>query len=147
MARGGPGLILALVCCVQPLSAEEDKQWLTPRRAWGLALFGGSAVLLQKGWDFHQRADEFYALYRQASSERDAEDFFDRADNNDTKSQMSGLAATAFALAGWQLWSSGDERSEQQQYIVKSKLLGLEVEPRLELEEGRVGLRFKRRFF
>lgn len=147
MTRGGLGLILALVFCVQPLQAEEDKQWLTPRRAWGLALFGGSAVLLQKGWDFHQRADESYLLYRQASTERDAEDFFDRADNNDTKSQMSWLAATAFALAGWQLWSLGDERPERQQVVVVPKVMGLEIDPRLELEERRVGLWFKRRFF
>ena len=53
-------LLLAGLCYVKPVCGEEGDQqgWLTPRRAWGIALFSGSAVLLKKSWDFHQQANE-----------------------------------------------------------------------------------------
>lgn len=135
---------MVALLCAQPIQAAEQG-WLTSRRAWGVALFSGSAVLLKKSWDFHQQADESYALYRRAATEREAELFFDRADNRDTKSQMSWMAAAAFALAGWQLMTLGDEREARALAIKKPTLAGVEVEP--QLQSGRVGLRFKRRFF
>ena len=132
--------LLALLLCAGPVSAEQEQS--NSRRTWGLALFASSAVLLKKGWDFHRQADEFYDLYRQTNDDRAAEDFFDRADNCDVKSQMSFLVAGTFALAGWQFWS-WDARERRE---TGAKILSVEVVPQVELNWGRVGLVLKRRF-
>ena len=152
-ARGGKrglGLLLAMLLLAQPVLAEE-RGWLTPRRAWGVALLGGSAVLLKNSWDFHQQASDFYSLYQRASTPQEAEVFFDRADNRDTKSQMSWMAATAFALGGVQLVAFGNREMEsvakKRRLEPDGKMHGFVIEPRVELELGRIGVRFKRRFF
>ena len=132
--------LLALLLCAGPVSAEQEQS--NSRRTWSLALFASSAVLLKKGWDFHRQADEFYDLYRQTNDDRAAEDFFDRADNCDVKSQMSFLVAGTFALAGWQFWS-WDTRERRE---TGAKILSVEVVPQVELNWGRVGLVLKRRF-
>ena len=74
-------LLLAGLCYVKPVCGEEGDQqgWLTPRRAWGIALFSGSTVLLKKSWDFHQQANETYALYRKAATGPQAELLYESA--------------------------------------------------------------------
>ncbi len=140
-------LLLAGLCYVKPVCGEEGDQqgWLTPRRAWGIALFSGSAVLLKKSWDFHQQANETYALYRKAATGPQAELLYESADNRDTKSQMSWMAAAAFALAGWQMLALGDARESVM--IANPHLLGVEFEPRVQMETRRIEFSFKHRFF
>ena len=141
-------LIVALLY-VPPAYAEqhETQGWLTSRRAWSMALCSGSVVLLKKSWDFHRQADESYALYRKATTGPEAELFFERADNRDTKSQMSWMAAAAFALASWQMLVSGDKEGTQVSLGKNPQVVGVEIEPELEWRTRRVGLQFKRRFF
>ena len=112
-----------------------------------MALFSGGVVLLKKSWDFHLQADESYALYRKATTGPEAEVFFERADNRDTKSQMSWMAAAAFALAGWQMLASGDKEGTQASFGGNLQLVGVEIAPELEWRDRRVVLQFKRRFF
>ena len=107
-----------------------DRGWLTSRRAWGLALCGGSAILLVKSWNFRQQGDDAHQHYQKASTPQEAARFLDRANSRDTQSQMSWMTAAAFALAGWQLLALGDEKQEQ----------GVEIAPRLDLGAGRVGV-------
>ena len=142
-------LIVALLYVSPPAYAEQDETqgWLTSRRAWSMALCSGSVVLLKKSWDFHRQADESYALYRKATTGPEADVFFERADNRDTKSQMSWMAAAAFALAGWQMLVSGDKEGTQASFGKNSQVVGVEIEPELEWRNRRVGLQFKRRFF
>jgi len=132
--------LLGILFCAGSVSAEQERT--NSRRTWGLAFCAGSAVLLKKGWDFHRQADEFYDIYRRATDERDAEQFFDRADNRDVKSQMSFLVAGAFAVAGWQFLSRGEGERE-----TGSKILGLEVATQIEADRGGVILALQRRFF
>ena len=122
----------------------EGREETRSRRVWGVALYTGSAILLKKSWDFHQQADESYALYRKADTGPRAELYFDRAGNRDTKSQMSWMAAAAFALAGWQMLASGDEEERE---VKKLKMARVEIEPELAWQGRRVGLQFTRRFF
>ena len=142
-------LVVALLYVSPPAYAEQDETqgWLTSRRAWSMALCSGSVVLLKKSWDFHRQADESYALYRKATTGPEAEVFFERADNRDTKSQMSWMAAAAFALAGWQMLASGDKEGTQASFGKNPQVVGVEIEPELEWRNRRVGLQFKRRFF
>ena len=142
-------LIVALLYVSPPAYAEQDETqgWLTSRRAWSMALCSGSVVLLKKSWDFHRQADESYALYRKATTGPEAELLFERADNRDTKSQMSWMAAAAFVLAGWQMLASGDKEGTQASFGKNPQVVGVEIEPELEWRARRVGLQFKRRFF
>ena len=143
------GFLMVALLYVPPAYAEQDETqgWLTSRRAWSMALCSGSVVLLKKSWDFHRQADESYALYRKATTGPEAELFFERADNRDTKSQMGWMAAAAFALAGWQMLASGDKEGTQASLGKNPQVVGVEIEPELEWRTIRVGLQFKRRFF
>ena len=141
--------MVTLLYVSPPAYAEQDETqgWLTSRRAWSMALCSGSVVLLKKSWDFHRQADESYALYRKATTGPEAELLFERADNRDTKSQMSWMAAAAFALAGWQMLASGDKEGTQASFAKKPQVVGVEIEPELEWRARRVGLQLKGRFF
>ena len=142
-------LMVTLLYVSPPAYAEQDETqgWLTSRRAWSMALCSGSVLLLKKSWDFHRQADESYALYRKATTGPEAELLFERADNRDTKSQMSWMAAAAFALAGWQMLASGDKEGTQASFAKKPQVVGVEIEPELEWRARRVGLQLKGRFF
>ena len=141
--------MVTLLYVSPPAYAEQDETqgWLTSRRAWSMALCSGSVLLLKKSWDFHRQADESYALYRKATTGPEAELLFERADNRDTKSQMSWMAAAAFALAGWQMLASGDKEGTQASVAKNPQVGGGEIEPELEWRARRVGLQLKGRFF
>ena len=63
----------------------------------------GSAALLKQGMDFHDEADELYALYEAAETPEDADRLYARTNNRDIKSQVSWALAGAFAVSGLRL--------------------------------------------
>jgi len=76
-----------------------------------------------------------------------AEDFYERSDNRQTKSQMSWGVAAAFAAVGYQLLVVDGRGKEPNSSVAQGRgaLDRVDFEPQIEL--GRVGFRLSRRFF
>ncbi|NKB71780.1 MAG: hypothetical protein GKR89_32290 [Candidatus Latescibacteria bacterium] len=71
----------------------------------------GSAVLVKKGFDFNQDADDFYDLYKKANDPDEAARFYSRTTNRDVKSQVSWALGAAFAISGARLLFFQDKSS------------------------------------
>ena len=76
---------------------------LSARRLTGIAFLGGSLVLLKKGNDYHDEADELYYRYERADRADETERLYDKTTNRDVKSQVSWALAAAFAVNGVRL--------------------------------------------
>ena len=79
MNKTGSFIVLSLVAALamdgigHPAVAEVSQGFFTARRSLGLMFLGGSAALLKQGMDFHDEADELYALYEAAETPEDAD--------------------------------------------------------------------------
>ena len=60
-------------------------------------------LLLRKGNDYNDEADELYERYEQADNLEETERLYDRTTNRDVKSQVSWALAAAFAVNGVRL--------------------------------------------
>ena len=117
------------------------------RRLTGIAFLGGSLLLLQKGNDYHDEADELYERYEQADRSDEAERLYDKTTNRDVKSQVSWALAAAFAVNGVRLVLTSHASalaapSRSDRAGPTAPGFGLSVEPWY--DGGRVGLRLAR---
>ena len=95
-----------------PGFAEE---LVSPRRALGVALLGGSLLLAKQGVDLHRDADDLYARYKEADRPQEASRLYRRTNNRDIKSQVSWALSAAFAITGARLLWRGRSDSEHKQ--------------------------------
>ena len=140
------------------VSGSEGERLFSARRLIGTAFIGGSFLLLRKGNDYHDEADELYERYEQADRVDEAERLYDRTTNRDVKSQVSWALAAAFAVNGVRLvlTSYGHRQNSQPRRRaspvdfapapgpVRDSAPGLWVEPWY--DSGRLGLRLARSF-
>ena len=87
----------------EELGASAGHRLFSARRLTGIAFLGGSLLLLRKGNDYHDEADELYDRYEQADKVDEAERLYDKTTNRDVKSQVSWALAAAFAVNGARL--------------------------------------------
>ena len=126
--------------------AEESQDFFTARRSLGLMFLGGSAALLKQGMDFHDEADELYALYEAAETPEDADRLYARTNNRDIKSQVSWALAGAFAVSGVRLiLRSGTPSSARYGRPHTRAEPAMYVEPHV--SSGRLGVVLKQSFF
>ena len=126
--------------------AEESQDFFTARRSLGLMFLGGSAALLKQGMDFHDEADELYALYEAAETPEDADRLYARTNNRDIKSQVSWALAGAFAVSGVRLiLRSGIPSSARYGRPHTRAEPAMYVEPHV--SSGRLGVVLKQSFF
>ena len=129
-----------------PAVAEEGQGFFTARRSLGLMFLGGSAALLKQGMDFHDEADELYALYEAAETPEDADRLYARTNNRDIKSQVSWALAGAFAVSGVRLiLRSGTPSSARYGRPHTRTEPATYVEPHV--SSGRLGVVLKQSFF
>ena len=105
LGRNSPfviSMLAFLLLSVVGVQAEQ-RSLLSARRLTGVAFLGGSVILLKKGNEYHDEADEFYKSYESATEPEEAERFYDRTTNRDVKSQVSWALAAAFAVSGVRL--------------------------------------------
>lgn len=137
---------LAMDCVGHPAVAEEVQGFFTARRSLGLMFLGGSAVLLKQGIDFHDEADELYALYEAAETPEDADRLYARTNNRDIKSQVSWALAGAFAVSGVRLiLRSGTPLSARYARPHTRAKPAMYVEPHV--SSGRLGVILEQSFF
>ena len=145
-------ILLSLVAALamdgmgHPAVAEESQGFFTARRSLGLMFLGGSAALLKQGMDFHDEADELYALYEAAETPEDADRLYARTNNRDIKSQVSWALAGAFAVSGVRLiLRSGTPSSARYGRLHMRAEPATYVEPHV--SSGRLGVVLKQSFF
>ena len=151
MNKTGRLIVLFLIAALamdgmgRPALAEEVQGFFTARRSLGLMFLGGSAVLLKQGMDFHDEADELYALYEAAETPEDADRLYARTNNRDIKSQVSWALAGAFAVSGVRLiLRSGTPSSALARPYTRAEPATY-VEPHV--SSGRLGVVLKQSFF
>jgi hypothetical protein len=106
---------------------------ITGRRLMGMAFLGGSALLVRKGYDYHNDADDLYALYKEADEPEDADRLYSRTTNRDVKSQVSWALAAAFAFSGMRMVLTRDaEKYVRQAGAGKAAGRGLYLESRID---------------
>jgi len=141
-----PAVMVALLCAVllvRPAAAEDGKIF-TPRRSLGLVFLGGSAVMLKVGFDYKDKADDFYERYKRAVDPGEIERLYSRTNNRDIKSQISWALSAAFAISGLRLiLSEGSKTSYGGRVALPAE--GLRLESRIDSE--RIGFSLNRHFF
>lgn len=152
MNKTGRFIVLSLIAALamdrmgHPAVAQEVQGFFTARRSLGLMFLGGSAVLLKQGMDFHDEADELYALYEAAETPEDADRLYARTNNRDIKSQVSWALAGAFAVSGVRLiLRSGTPLSARYARPHTRAKSAMYVEPHV--SSGRLGVILKQSFF
>ncbi len=152
MNKTGRLTVLSLIAALamdgmgHPAVGEEIQGFFTARRSLGLMFLGGSAVLLKQGMDFHDEADELYALYEAAETPEDADRLYARTNNRDIKSQVSWALAGAFAVSGVRLiLRSGDPLSAHYGHPHTRAEPATYVESHV--SSGRLGIVLKQSFY
>ena len=107
-------VLISLFASLVPadLSANKATDQFTVRRAMGVAFLTGGALLSQKGFDYRDEADAFYANYKEAVDEDEIERFYQRTTNRDVKSQVSWALAAALGINGARLLFTGGARDK-----------------------------------
>ena len=143
-------------------SHAELGEFVTARRALGLAFIGGSAAMALKGFDFHDEADGFYRGYKTAVDPVEIDKLYQRTTNRDVKAQVSWAMAAAFGISGLRLILVGEGESaarpptasladDDRAPPVAMRKAAEPSQPQLVLQpaiaEGKVGLELHHRFF
>lgn len=107
-------------------SPIEARSFFTARRTFGTMCLGGGFLLAKRALDFNRDANKVYDAYKRALNPRDAEKFFNRASDQDTKSQMSvGFSAVLFLSGLRLLLASGvDDDISKTNHKVKLDITG-----------------------
>ena len=83
--------------------AAQRRGFLTTRTLWAAGCLGGSLMLYNRGSDYRNKADDFYARYQQAADPTEIESLYQRTTNQDTKGQVCWALSGALALNGLRL--------------------------------------------
>lgn len=106
---GLSAVLVAWLAIAPPAPARaEIREFVTVRRALGLAFVGGSAALAAQGFDYRSEADDFYDAYEVAVDPVEIDRLYQRTTNRDVKAQVSWALAAAFGISGLRLILTGD---------------------------------------
>ena len=138
------------VLCL-PAEAEERGFW-TRHHAWGTAFLGGGLYMVKRGYDFRTDADDIFKQYKKANTTEEADRLFDKANDQDIKSQISWGVAAALTVSAVRLLLINPDPDS---YTVKQKVdsktkanpqqTGIRLNP--QLAAGRWGIQLQRIFF
>ncbi|MSR82274.1 MAG: hypothetical protein EXS58_05035 [Candidatus Latescibacteria bacterium] len=84
--------------------AAQRRGYFTPRTLWAAGYLGGSFLLYNRGSNYRDKADDFYALYQQPESDpAEIEAYYQRTTTQDTKGQVCWALSAALAINGLRL--------------------------------------------
>ena len=87
-------VVLAVALLFGGTAPAEAGSMFTARRTFGVLFLSGSVLMAKRSFDFKRDADDLYGAYKLSTNAQEASRLFDRANDRDTKSQMSvGLSA------------------------------------------------------
>lgn len=135
-------LLLAFSLILSPMASTVSAgSFFTPRRTFGALFLGSSIFMAKKSWDFHNDANDIYDSYKLAGNSDQADKFYDRASDRDTKSQMSLGISLALLAGGLRLLLSSGVDDNVPKHREK-----LNIEMTRNPRTGSVGLAFTKGF-
>ncbi len=83
--------------------AAQHRGYFTPRTLWAAGYLGGSFLLYNRGSNYRDKADAFYARYQREADPVEIESFYQRTTTQDTKGQVCWALSAALAINGLRL--------------------------------------------
>lgn len=81
----------------------QHRGYFTPRTLWAAGYLGGSFLLYNRGSNYRDKADVFYARYQREADPVEIESFYQRTTTQDTKGQVCWALSAALAINGLRL--------------------------------------------